>query len=233
MLAVFDEYGLFIQFLPENETTSHLGVVATVPENPFADPNTPLVYDHSRDEAYYSDSDYVIKYKNKVKSMIKYTAADRIYDLQWRIERAQERDLLGLEGETVEDVLVHREAIRRFSSQLEEQLLGNIKYGWDITKEVTRKDIEEFFNQGVEDIVKSITVKRITPLAFFSRFTSDEQAAILAASHQNPILNALIVSLQLADGVVLNDPRITTGVQALESAGLLNPGRAEEILSTK
>ena len=54
--------------------------------------------------------------------MIRTLAANEIAALQWRIERAEERDRLGLPGETVEEVLLEREAIRRASNRCEAEV---------------------------------------------------------------------------------------------------------------
>lgn len=235
-LAVFDEYGLFIRFLEEGETESIDGKVAEVGENPFSDPNTPIVL-NDNGEAEYSGSLFVTKYKEKVTDIIKQIASMLIYDTEWRIERARDRDQLGIEAETVQDVMLEREAIRRVSNDLEENMLGHIKYEWDIDRDQTESalldSVKTSFTFGVKDALGRLKSNRITPLAFFSRFTSEEQGAVMAAVQQNPILNALIVSLQLADGVVLTDPRIVAGVQALEQAGLLAEGRANEILKVE
>ena len=235
-LAVFDEYGLFIRFLEEGETESFDGKVAEVGENPFSDPKTPIVLNENG-EAEYNGSLYVIKYKEKVTNIIKQTASRLIYDTEWRIERARDRDQLGIEAETVQDVMLEREAIRRVSNELEESILGHVKYEWDINQEQSTAElceqIETSFTFGVKNALGRLKPNRITPLAFFSRFTPEEQGAVMTAVQQNPILNALIVSLQLADGVVLTDPRIVAGIQALEQAGLLAEGRADKILKVE
>ena len=239
-LAVFDYYGLFIRFLEEGETTSNEGWVAEVGENLYSDPNTPVVLieqptpEGGKEKvAVYSGADYVRLYKDKVRDLIKITASELINESDWRVERAKERDLIGItDGETSEEVYAYREAVRKVSNQLESELLGNIQYEWDIHITENLQDfIENIFEGKVKEALQYIKVNRITPLAFFSRFTPEEQGAVMTAVQQNPILNALIVSLQLADGVVLTDPRIVAGIQALEQAGLLAEGRAQEILS--
>jgi hypothetical protein len=76
----------------------------------------------------------------------------------------------------------------------------------------------------------------ITKLAFRSRFTPTEKAALEAAAAQNNALgyglrasmadqrDALYIDLKRADTIA--------GVQALEAATLLQPGRAATILET-
>lgn len=53
---------------------------------------------------------------------IKVQAKEMIDELQWRLERAQERETIGAEGETVEDVLRDREAVRRASNRAEDYI---------------------------------------------------------------------------------------------------------------
>ena len=53
---------------------------------------------------------------------IKRQAQVNIQALAWRLERAHERDRLGLPGETPEDVLLEREAIRRASNRCEAEV---------------------------------------------------------------------------------------------------------------
>ncbi len=54
------------------------------------------------------------------KATIKQEAALRISALDWRVTRAQEKAQLGLPGESVEDVLLMREAIRQGSNEAEQ-----------------------------------------------------------------------------------------------------------------
>lgn len=147
---------------------------------------------------------------------IKRQAAANITALQWRIERAQERDRLGLPGETVEEVLLEREAIRRASNRCE----AEIEAAQDIAAvqfAVTEAD--------------RTTPNRITRLQFLRRFTDEEMQAIVAAADTSPALKAALLKWQTAEGIVLTDPATIAGVQALEIAGLIAPGRAEAILT--
>lgn len=61
-------------------------------------------------------------YRAKCAIEIKAQAAQLIDALAWRMERAQEREMLGVEGEKVKDVLREREAIRRASNRVEAEI---------------------------------------------------------------------------------------------------------------
>lgn len=149
---------------------------------------------------------------------IKRQAAANIAALQWRIERAQERDRLGLPGETVEQVLIEREAIRRASNRCE----AEVSAAQDVA--------------AVQAVVFAATEadytapQRLTRLEFLRRFTDAEMQAIVAAADQSPALKAALLKWQTAEGIVLTDPATIAGVQALEIAGLIGEGRAAEIL---
>lgn len=150
---------------------------------------------------------------------IKRHAAEQIAALDWRIERATEHDRLGLPGETVEHVLIEREAIRRASNRIEAQ----------IEAAETVADIRAIaFEVTDADYAAS---NRITRLQFLRRFTDAEMAAILTASDSNAALRSALLKWQTAEGIVLTDPATVSGVNALEIAGLIGEGRAAEILA--
>lgn len=150
---------------------------------------------------------------------IKRQAAANISALQWRIERAEERDRLGLPGETVEQVLIEREAIRRASNRCEAEIAEaqDIAAVQAVSFAVTEADYA--------------TPLRLTRLAFLRRFTDAEMQAIVAAADQSPALKAALLKWQTSEGIVLTDPATVAGVQALEIAGLIAPGRAAQILN--
>ncbi|MDD3677189.1 hypothetical protein [Thauera propionica] len=152
-------------------------------------------------------------------SEIKRAAAQAIDAMAWRIERAQERDRLGLPGETMEAVMLEREAIRRASNRCEAQIAAalDIAAVMEVRFAVTDAD--------------RASPSRITRLQFLRRFTDAEMQAIVAASAQSPALQAEILKWQTADGINLTDPATVSGVNALEIAGLIAPGRAAEILA--
>jgi len=73
---------------------------------------------------------------------VKQKAAELIENLNWRVERANERGLLGLPGETVKEVLLKREAIRRASDRAERQIaaVGTQEELRSVAFEVTEVD---------------------------------------------------------------------------------------------
>lgn len=150
---------------------------------------------------------------------IKRQAAGLIAALQWRIERAEERDRLGLPGETVEEVLLEREAIRRASNRCGAEV--------EAALDVQAVQAVQF---AVTEADRAIP-QRLTRLQFLSSFTDEEMQAIVAAAESNAALKAALLKWQAAEGIVLTDPATVAGVQALEIAGLIAPGRAEAILT--
>lgn len=149
---------------------------------------------------------------------IKRQAAGLIAALQWRIERAEERDRLGLPGETVEEVLLEREAIRRASNRCEAEV--------EAALDVQAVQAVQF---AVTEADRAIP-QRLTRLQFLSRFTDEEMQSIVAAADTSPALKAALLKWQTAEGIVLTDPTTIAGVQALEIAGLIGEGRAAEVL---
>lgn len=86
------------------------------------------------------------------------------------------------------------------------------------------------------------TSSRITRLAFRNRFTQAEKVAIELAALDNPsapmaqrqqsaALRSYLKDLDLAAWVDLTNPDTIAGVQALEATGLLDEGRADDILT--
>ena len=152
-------------------------------------------------------------------AQIKRDAASQIDALAWRMERAQERELLGVAGEKVSDVLREREAIRRANNRVE----AEINAALDI--------------QSVQAVAFAVTEAdhansaRISRVEFLNRFTDAEMQAFIAASKQSPALEAYFLKLQNAEGVILNDPVTMAGVGALEARGIIGAGRAEVIFS--
>lgn len=69
-----------------------------------------------------------------------------------------------------------------------------------------------------------------TPLAFLERFTDAEQLAVTTAAMQAPALRLWYDKLMAAQEVVFADPRVSSGLDALVSAGLITQARSLEIL---
>jgi hypothetical protein len=156
--------------------------------------------------------------KTEAVARIKADAADQITAMDWRIDRAKERELLGLPGETVNDVLLAREALRRASSRIEAEIAA--------ATDRTAVDSAAI----LVAVTDTATPARISRLNFMQRFTDAEMAAILVAAKTNAALEAAMMKWQTAEGIVLTDPATVAGVNALELAGLIANGRAAMIL---
>lgn len=146
-------------------------------------------------------------------------AAAEIHALGWRLERATERDQMAIPGERVSDILAAREAIRRASNRTEAAVLAaeTLEEIAAITLEITEDD--------------TVRPAALTREQFLSRLTTDETAAILTAAKSNVALEAFVLRLTTASYINVCDPATTAGVHALEIAGLLSSGRAEQILA--
>lgn len=161
-----------------------------------------------------------IDLKTAQKYRIKEAAKEKIQSLAWRIERAQEREQTGLAGETLIDVFLEREAIRKASNRIETEIDALTDEAEIRAKilEVTEADYDE--------------PKILTRLAFLRRFTTAERTALRLArdSGQSPELQDWWELIVLSGAVTLTDADTIYGVNALEQQGLLSPGRADEIL---
>lgn len=84
-------------------------------------------------------------------------------------------------------------------------------------------------------------LRHVTKLAFRNRFTPTEKVALEIAALDNPQatmaqraqsagLRATMKDQEVALYIDLSRPETRAGVQALEAAGLIGPGRAEQIL---
>ena len=174
-----------------------------------------LEYDAQSHTARYNLSAYQARRANEMRAQ----AQTQIEALAWRIERATEREQLGLPGETVEAVLVEREALRRASNRCaaEVQAATTLDAVRAVVFSVTEAD--------------RATPNRITRLQFLSRFTDAEMQAVIAASDQSTALRSALMKWQTAEGIVLTDAATVAGVEALEIAGLLAAGRSAEVLA--
>lgn len=71
----------------------------------------------------------------------------------------------------------------------------------------------------------------MTVLAARNRFTLEERIAIETAAETSPLVRVFLADLAVSKYINRNDPRFMEGLQALEQAGLIAEGRAEEIQS--
>lgn len=86
----------------------------------------------------------------------------------------------------------------------------------------------EFANRPAEDAYTRAC--QMTRLAFINRFTPAETKNIIAASKVNADLELYLWKMQQAQDVNLLDSDTIVGVDTLEYAGLIAPGRAAQIL---
>lgn len=74
-------------------------------------------------------------------------------------------------------------------------------------------------------------MKALTPLQFLSRFTQEEQAAVILST--DPEIQIFRFLFGIADRIVSTDPRLAVGKQLLVTKGLLTLARANAIFSFK
>lgn len=78
--------------------------------------------------------------------------------------------------------------------------------------------------------------KRLTKLEYMNRFTDQELALIYSAAKVNVQIEVWLAKFNATStddkgtSIDLEDPRTIAGIQALEAAGIINTGRANEIL---
>lgn len=70
-----------------------------------------------------------------------------------------------------------------------------------------------------------------TKKEFLLKFTPSEYAAIKAGAAADSVLDYYWTLFNVADNVLKTDPVTISGINTLETAGLIGPGRAAEILA--
>lgn len=80
------------------------------------------------------------------------------------------------------------------------------------------------------DVANPPASRVVTKLEYLRLFTQEERVAIRTAAKANAVLEDYMELLALAEIVDLSDADTVAGVNALEMAGLIAPGRAQEIL---
>ena len=96
-------------------------------------------------------------------------------------------------------------------------------------REMPDLTIEEWNPATLNFFTKTDT--SITKLQFMKRFSAQEYAAIKAAAAVNGELDFFWQKFLMAQDIVISDAELIAGLNALEQAGVLAPGRAAEILS--
>ena len=89
-------------------------------------------------------------------------------------------------------------------------------------------DHTELPEDGIPDA--PIVAMTWTKLEYLRRFTQAERIAIRETAKSVPALEDYLMLLELAEEVRSDDPDIAAALQMLEGAGLIGPGRANEIL---
>lgn len=91
--------------------------------------------------------------------------------------------------------------------------------------------LERLVRGQLDNLAQSYVVARVAPFDFLSRFTPTERAAIRMAAQTNAVIADYIAMVDAAPMVNLTSELTTTGVNSLESAGLIGAGRAAQILA--
>ncbi|MFZ6772301.1 hypothetical protein ACO0LB_06240 [Undibacterium sp. SXout7W] len=171
-----------------------------------------------RDGVALLDANLVLtKAKNQRIARIKTEAANMIAATDWKLQRAQERDAAGWASlSDIDVVLAEREAIRQSSNAAE-------------TAVNTLTDIAavQAYTWAVDVAVPA--PMRLTRGEFLDRFTEVETEAILAMAENNASLKRWLLRLENSDWIKTSEA--APGLQALEIAGLIAPGRADQILA--
>jgi len=92
----------------------------------------------------------------------------------------------------------------------------------DMTKVTWEKNLLNFVDKPVRSLSK---------LDYLRRFTTQERITIRTVAKTNPVLEDFMVLMDLATEINLDDPDTVAGLHMLEAAGLLDQGRAAEVLS--
>jgi transcriptional antiterminator len=87
-------------------------------------------------------------------------------------------------------------------------------------------DTEVVLNSGVNSIT-------YTKLEFLRRFTQDERITIRTVAKTNAQIEDFMDLLNLAENVVSTDADVIAALTLLEQAGILNAGRATEIMGNQ
>lgn len=157
--------------------------------------------------------------KEAAKFRIKAKASEMLDALNWRMERAQERERLDEVGEPLSDVMREREAIRRASNRSEQEV-----------EEL--EDVSEIRGYQFKVISEDWPpAKRfLSQYKFRQRFTLTEKAAIVTARQSDPMLDAILGDMDSSLYLDLDDPELAQGLDYVGQQGLIAEGRVSEIL---
>jgi len=158
------------------------------------------------------------KAKAEKSDAMKQNATQAILATNWRLERAKERALTGATGETVDAVLLEREAIRQASNRID----AAIKTAKSVAKVSTI-----IFEVLPKDRITKTVLSRVD---FMNRFTQLEIEAIAKAVKAIPSVETILLKWQAADSINLTSQETQIAINALETAGIIKTGRAASIL---
>lgn len=102
----------------------------------------------------------------------------------------------------------------------------------DCPDEIKADDFRYANNQFVRvERLPTTVVRTMTSLQFMSRFTDDEQLAIVTQTMTNPVIKLWYDRLIAATEVIPGDERLIAGIGALVQHGLISEERANEVLA--
>ncbi len=150
---------------------------------------------------------------------IKQEAATLLAATDWKLQRAKEREQAGwLQVADVAAVLAEREAIRRSSNAAEEAVAA-------LTDVAAVNALT-----WAPDAVAVPAPRLLTHEQLIGRFTAQEWQAMTEAARANTAMDAWMRRFALANIISLDDPATAAAIHALELAGILAQGRADDIL---
>lgn len=98
--------------------------------------------------------------------------------------------------------------------------------------DVIYNDTENTFTYSIIDIPPAPQkITPLTPLEFLNRFTDAEAKTILTLTKSNIDVELWWIKYNKASFINIYDSQTAAGVQSLEDAGIIGPGRAGQILS--
>jgi len=83
--------------------------------------------------------------------------------------------------------------------------------------------------RGAILLTKYVPETSICNIVFWDRFTDDEKENLLDAANKK--IKAFLYELRIRPAFRLNSTKVITAINALESAGIIGVGRADEILA--
>jgi len=201
-----------MQLVPDNYQSESKGLIVTAaPGLKIEDYNDSII-------ANLIERDISLKAAQKYR--IKQSAKTKIEALAWRVDRAREREEIGVNGEKLHDVFRLKEAIRNASNRIESEI-----------DELT--DDAEIRSMVLNVTDQDKVAPRIIPkLHFLKRFTSTERGYIRTAvkSGNYAKVEDWWDLMSFSSNVDLDDKEVIAVLGVLESNGVLATGRKDVIL---